>query len=92
MTTVQAGTHAAILAFALSANSVPEGLRTPVYDELAALADHVTGGESRVYADIQATFDGATGVANAAERLADADPKEFEELYREAEKGRGGEQ
>ncbi len=91
MTTVQAGTHAAILAFALSANSVPEGLRTPVYDELTALADHVTAGESRVYADIQATFDGATSVANAAERLADADPAEFEKLYREAGTVRGGE-
>ena len=86
MTTVQAGTHAAILAFALSANSVPEGLRTPVYDELSALADHVTDGESRVYADIQASFDGATDVANAAKRLADADPAEFERLYREAAK------
>jgi prephenate dehydrogenase len=84
MMTVQAGTHAAVLAFALSANSVPEGLQTPVYEELADLADHVTDGEPRVYADIQATFDGATGVAEAARRLADADPADFERLYREA--------
>ncbi|WP_423744837.1 prephenate dehydrogenase/arogenate dehydrogenase family protein (plasmid) [Haladaptatus sp. SPP-AMP-3] len=84
MTTVQAGTHAAVLAFALASNPVPEGLRTPVYEELAALADHVTDGEPRVYADIQATFDGATGVAEAAKRLADADPADFERLYREA--------
>lgn len=92
MTTVQAGTHAAVLAFALSANPVPDGLRTPVFDELAALADHVTDGESRVYADIQAAFDGATAVATAAERLADADPTEFERLYREAGKTRTGDE
>ncbi|MFH5799124.1 prephenate dehydrogenase/arogenate dehydrogenase family protein [Haladaptatus sp. CMAA 1911] len=84
MTTVQAGTHAAVLAFALAATPVPEGLRTPVYEELSGLAGHVTDGEPRVYADIQATFDGATGVAEAARRLADADPADFERLYREA--------
>ncbi|WP_458204923.1 prephenate dehydrogenase/arogenate dehydrogenase family protein [Haladaptatus sp. NG-SE-30] len=84
MATVQAGTHAAVLAFALTAAPVPEGLQTPVYDDLVALAEQVTDGDPRVYADIQATFDGAEGVATAARRLADADPTEFERLYREA--------
>ncbi|WP_435153956.1 prephenate dehydrogenase/arogenate dehydrogenase family protein [Haladaptatus sp. DFWS20] len=84
METVQAGAHTAILAFALSANSVPEGLRTPIYDGLADLTAQVTGGDSRVYADIQAAFDGSDGVATAATELAAADPKEFERLYQEA--------
>ncbi|WP_049970511.1 prephenate dehydrogenase/arogenate dehydrogenase family protein [Haladaptatus cibarius] len=84
MTTVQAGAHTAVLAFALSANSVPEGLRTPVYDSLADLTEQVTSGDSRVYADIQAAFDGAEDVAIAAHDLADADPTEFERLYRTA--------
>ncbi|GAA0198882.1 prephenate dehydrogenase/arogenate dehydrogenase family protein [Halobacterium noricense] len=84
MTTVQAGAHTAILAFALSANSVPEGLRTPVYDCLADLTAQVTDGDSRVYADIQEAFDGAEDVAVAAQELTDADPTEFERLYRKA--------
>ncbi len=84
MKTVQAGAHTAVLAFALSSASVPEGLRTPIFDGLADLAEQVTGGDSRVYADIQAAFDGTEGVATAAHRLADADPAEFERLYREA--------
>ncbi|WP_227374024.1 prephenate dehydrogenase [Haladaptatus halobius] len=85
MATVQAGAHVAVLAFALAADPVPEGLRTPVYDDLADLAAQVTDGDPRVYADIQATFDGGEGVATAARRLADADPTKFERLYREAD-------
>lgn len=85
MATVQSGAHAAVLAFALAADPVPDGLRTPVYDDLADLATQVTDGDPRIYADIQATFNGAEGVATAARRLADADPVEFERLYREAD-------
>ncbi|WP_327051670.1 prephenate dehydrogenase [Halomicrococcus gelatinilyticus] len=84
MSTVQAGAHAAVLAFALAADPVPEGLRTPVYDEFADLVETVTGGDPRVYADIQAAFDGAEDVAAAARRVADADPGAFERLYEEA--------
>jgi len=81
---VQAGTHAAVLAFALAAEDVPEGLTTPIFEELLAAAEQVTGNASEVYAEIQATFDGAERVAEAAARLADADESEFEALYREA--------
>ncbi|WP_433633155.1 prephenate dehydrogenase/arogenate dehydrogenase family protein [Halomicrococcus sp. NG-SE-24] len=83
METVQASAHAAVLAFALAAGPVPDGLTTPVYDRLAELADQVAGGDPRVYADIQSEFGGADGVATAARRLADADPATFERLYEE---------
>jgi prephenate dehydrogenase len=72
MATIQGRTHAAVLAFALAADDVPDALATPVYDELAALADRVTGGNPRVYGDIQSAFGGADEVAAAARRLADA--------------------
>lgn len=84
METVQAGTHAAVLSFALAAADVPEGLTTPIYEELSAVAEQVTGNTPEVYAEIQATFDGAEQVAEAAALLADADESEFAELYREA--------
>jgi len=84
METVQARTHAAVLAFALAAEPVPERFHTPVSADLAALADRVTGGDHRVYGDIQAAFDGAAEVAAAARRVADADDDAFERLYREA--------
>ena len=84
METVQASAHAAVLAFALAADDVPEGLATPVYEDLNAVVDRVTGNEPQVYAEIQSTFDGADAVAEAAARLADADGDEFEALYREA--------
>jgi prephenate dehydrogenase len=84
METVQARTHAAVLAFALAAESVPEAFHTPVSAELAALADRVTDGDARVYADIQAAFDGADDVAAAARRVADAEADSFAGLYREA--------
>jgi len=63
---------------------VPEGLATPVYEDLNAIVDRVTGNEPQVYAEIQSTFDGADAVADAAVRLADADGDAFEALYREA--------
>jgi prephenate dehydrogenase len=86
MRTVQAGAHAAVLAFALAAEDVPDGLRTPVYEDLDSLVDQVTGNDPRVYAEIQEQFDGAEAVADAAKRIADTDPGEIEALYREASK------
>ena len=84
METVQAKAHAAVLAFALAADDVPEPFRTPVSTGLFDLVETVTGGTPRVYAEIQTAFGGAETVADAAERIADADRDEFEELYREA--------
>jgi prephenate dehydrogenase len=84
METVQAGTHAAVLSFALAAEEVPGGLTTPIFEELSAVAEQVTGNTPAVYAEIQETFGGADRVAEAARRLADADESEFAELYREA--------
>lgn len=81
METVQARTHAAVLAFGLAAEEVPERFQTPISSELTALTEQVTGGESRVYADIQSAFEGADDVADAARRFAAADPGEFERLY-----------
>jgi prephenate dehydrogenase len=84
MATVQARTHAAVLAFALAREEVPERFHTPVSATLSELADRVTDGNPRVYADVQAAFEGAGDVATAAERVADADGAAFERLYREA--------
>ncbi|MGB9986217.1 prephenate dehydrogenase [Salarchaeum japonicum] len=81
MRTVQGRTHAAILAFALTAEDVPDGLETPVYEELRALADRVTSGTPRVYGDIQNAFDGAEDIRDAADRLA---TEEFAEVYEDA--------
>ena len=84
METVQAKAHAAILAFALSAQSVPAEFQTPVSSALSDLAATVTSGESRVYADIQNAFSGADSVAKAATELADADEPTFMRLYERA--------
>lgn len=84
MVTVQGRAHAAILAFALAADDVPEGLETPVYEDLRALADRVTDGSPGVYADIQSAFGGAADVAAAAERIAQSDGDEFAALYEDA--------
>lgn len=84
MKTVQGRAHAAVLAFALAAEDVPEPFGTPVFDGLRALVDEVTGGTPRVYADIQETFDGAADVAAAAREIAEADREAFERLYRDA--------
>ncbi|NHN59221.1 MULTISPECIES: prephenate dehydrogenase/arogenate dehydrogenase family protein [Halorussus] len=91
METVQAGTHAAVLAFALAADDVPEGLTTPVFEALRDVAEQVTGNAPSVYAEIQATFGGAEAVAEAAARLAEADDEAFEDLYREASESARGE-
>ncbi|AHG03824.1 prephenate dehydrogenase [Halobacterium sp. DL1] len=82
MATIQGRAHAAVLAFALAADDVPEELATPVYESLSELADRVTDGNAGVYADIQETFGGADEVAAAARRLADAE--DFAEVYEDA--------
>jgi len=84
METIQAKAHAAVLAYALSRERVPEGFETPVSRGLDDLAETVTGGTPHVYGEIQAAFDGAEDVASAAERIAEADGEAFEALYREA--------
>ena len=84
MATVQASAHAAVLAFALAAEAVPDGLTTPIFDDLSSLVERVAGNNPDVYAEIQRAFDGGDRVADAARRLADADPETFERLYREA--------
>jgi prephenate dehydrogenase len=81
METVQASAHAAVLAFAMAAADVPAQFQTPISAGLFDLVEQVTGGDSRVYADIQRTFDGADAVADAASELADADADTFERLY-----------
>lgn len=84
METVQAKAHAAVLAFALAAEDVPEAFATPVSEGLTDLVGMVTGGDPSVYADVQEAFSGAEEVATAAERVADADREGFEALYRRA--------
>ncbi|MFB6180183.1 MAG: prephenate dehydrogenase/arogenate dehydrogenase family protein [Halorientalis sp.] len=81
METVQAQAHAAILSFGMAAANVPDEFQTPISEGLFDLVAQVTDGDPRVYADIQAAFDGADDVAQAAARLADADATEFETLY-----------
>jgi len=83
METVQASAHTAVLAFALAADDVPDAFQTPVSAGLFDLVEQVTGGEARVYADVQAAFDGADDVAAAARAIADADDETFVELYEE---------
>ncbi|WP_336038097.1 prephenate dehydrogenase dimerization domain-containing protein [Halobacterium yunchengense] len=84
MATIQGRAHAAVLAFALAADDVPDELATPVYEDLAALVARVTGGNPRVYADIQDAFGGTEELAAAARRLADADREAFLEAYEDA--------
>lgn len=84
MATVQARTHAAVLAYALVAEDVREEFHTPISGPLTDLADQVLSGSPGVYSEVQAAFDGAEAVAAAAERIADADRDEFEQLYCEA--------
>ncbi|MFB6129358.1 MAG: prephenate dehydrogenase/arogenate dehydrogenase family protein [Salinigranum sp.] len=84
MGTIQAGAHAAVLAYALAAEDVREEFATPVSECLDDLAATVLGGTPRVYREIQETFPGADRVAEAARRIADATGEEFDALYREA--------
>lgn len=91
METVQAATHAAILSFAIAADSVPAELSTPTFEDLSALADRVAAGTPRVYADIQATYDGAEAVADAADAIATAENEELVSLLADAAAGWRGE-
>lgn len=84
MSTVQAKSHAAVLAWALAGEEVREEFHTPVSAGLADLAETVTEGDARVYADIQDAFGGADDVAEAAQRIAEADRDAFADLYAEA--------
>lgn len=84
MSTVQAGAHTAVLAYALAAADVPEQFQTPISAGLLDLVEQVTGNSPRVYSEIQSTFDGAEDVAVAADRIANADRSEFESLYEDA--------
>lgn len=81
METVQARVHAAVLAYGLAAEEVPGEFHTPVSAGLTELVERVTGGDAGVYADIQAAFDGAEDVAEAARRVAEADRETFRQLY-----------
>jgi prephenate dehydrogenase len=90
MRTVQTRAHAAILAYALAADDVPERFHTPVSAALEDVRETVMGNEPSVYAEIQETFEGADDVAEAARRVAEADAAEFERLYREATWRTGG--
>lgn len=85
METVQASAHTAVLAYALATaeTDVREEFATPISAGLWDLVETVTDGSPRVYAEIQATFDGADGLVTAAERIAGADSETFEELYRD---------
>ncbi|MFC3957125.1 prephenate dehydrogenase/arogenate dehydrogenase family protein [Halovivax cerinus] len=78
MESVQAATHAAVLAFGLTADPVPQEFETPVYAALREQVERMAGGTPRVYADVQARFDGAAAVAAAAERVASADHDELD--------------
>jgi len=81
MESVQAAAHAAVLAYAMATEDVPERFHTPVSAGLQSLVDQVLGGQARVYADIQSAFDGADAVADAARTIADADHDAVVELY-----------
>lgn len=88
MESVQSGAHAAVLAYALATASVDDRFHTPVSGDLAELVRTVTEGDPRVYADIQAAFDGADAVADAAAEVAEAaetgDDERFAELFERA--------
>ena len=84
METVQASAHTAVLAYAIAAESVRDEFSTPVSAQLEEIAATVTEGNAGVYAEIQSTFDGADAVAEAAERIADADDETFVDLYEQA--------
>ncbi|KKF39091.1 prephenate dehydrogenase, partial [Halorubrum saccharovorum] len=84
METVQAGAHAAVLAWRLAGDDVREEFHTPVSAALDEVADTVTEGSPAVYAEIQRAFDGADDVAAAAREIADADSEAFANLYEAA--------
>jgi len=81
MESVQASAHAAIVAYGLARESVPEGFATPVSSALDELLEQVTDGDPGVYAEIQDRFDGADAVADAAATIEGADLEELRELF-----------
>ncbi|MFC6955046.1 prephenate dehydrogenase [Halorubellus litoreus] len=85
MESVQAATHAAILAWRLATDDVREEFHTPLSRELADLAAHVTRQEPRVYADIADRYAaGRHALADAVARLADADHDAFLDAFADA--------
>jgi len=90
METVQAGAHAAVLAWRLAGDDVREEFHTPVSAALDEVADTVTEGSPEVYAEIQRAFDGADDVAAAAREIADSDSEAFAALYERARGDREG--
>lgn len=84
MATVQARAHAAVMAFALSAEEVDPRFHTELSGPLADLVDQLTGNDPDVYAEIQERFAGAESVAERARELADADGEAFRALYEAA--------
>jgi prephenate dehydrogenase len=85
MTSVQAATHAAILAWRLAAEEVRDEFHTPLSRELANLATHVTSQEPRVYGDIAARYPtGRAALSEAADRLATADRDAFLDAFDDA--------
>ncbi|MFB6185283.1 MAG: prephenate dehydrogenase, partial [Halobacteriaceae archaeon] len=81
MKTIQGRTHAAILAFAMTADSVPDDLETPVYRRLRSLVIDILDNNPETYAEIQAEFDGADDIAQAAAEIASADVQQFIDIY-----------
>lgn len=84
METVQAKTHTAVLAYALASEEVDPRFHTTLSAPLSELASTLTGNTPEVYAEIQSRFDGGASVADAAAKIAAADPETFAELYEEA--------
>lgn len=70
MTTIQGAVHAALFSYALAVDRVPAELHTPLSETMVELARRLTAGDPDVYADIQATFGGASLVATAANQFA----------------------
>ena len=92
METVQAGAHAAVLAWRLAGDDVREEFHTPVSAAIDEVADTVTEGSPEVYAEIQRAFGGADAVADSAREIADADSEAFTALYETARERGAGEQ
>jgi prephenate dehydrogenase len=90
MASVQAATHAAILAWRLATDDVRDEFHTPLSRELADLATHVTNQDPRVYADIAARYaTGRTELADATNRLATADRNAFLDAFDDARERAG---
>ena len=84
METVQAKAHTALLAYALAAEEVDPRFHTSLSGPLSELVEGTLDNTPEVYAEIQARFEGASSVAEAAAEIADADRAAFVELYGEA--------